>query len=284
MWSKLGRVLTAEEFQLKLQVEYPLLKREDEYINSKVPIRFSCVMCGKIFKKKPKELKNLECKCIKNGLDYKESIAEKNIELVQNYKNTRTKLPHRCLVCRLEFLTSPKVLRTSKIGCPSCSGKIFSTPKYRSLLPSNIILIDPVYGGSNFKHRHKCLDCESHFVTKPNYIIHMKTNCPICSKSKGEREVIRYLGQKNLKYQTEYTINISQKNLRFDFFIEELRTFIEYDGIQHYKPKERFGGLDYFTKLRKYDQLKNTWCAENGYKIIRPPHFVEVDEYLSKII
>lgn len=92
MWSKLGRVLTAEEFQLKLQVEFPLLKREDEYINSKAPIRFSCLMCGKIFKKKPKELKNLGCKCIKNGLDYKESIAEKNIELVHNYKNARTKL------------------------------------------------------------------------------------------------------------------------------------------------------------------------------------------------
>lgn len=86
MWSKLGRVLTAEEFKLKLQVEFPLLNGEDEYINSKVPIRFSCLMCGKIFKKKPKELKNLGCKCVKNGLDYKESIAEKNIELLQIIK------------------------------------------------------------------------------------------------------------------------------------------------------------------------------------------------------
>jgi DNA-directed RNA polymerase subunit RPC12/RpoP len=130
----------------------------------------TCTLCNKTYKTKT------ECLCSKRTLEYISKL--KNIILIDNYINMRIKILHKCLDCNLEFKTSPKSILNSKHGCPSCSGKLFSKQKYESLLPKNIKLISGDYIGSNYIHEHLCLDCNNSFKTKPNYIIHMNTNCP----------------------------------------------------------------------------------------------------------
>lgn len=284
MWSKSGKKLSNDEFDLKLKIDYPHLKREGDYIDSKTAIKFSCRKCGKLYNKKPKELKRIQCGCLEKEIQYKDIISKKNIELIDNYVNVRTKIKHRCLSCNLEFKTSPKSIINSIIGCPSCSGKLFSLNRYKSILPKNIVFLDTEYKGSYYKYTHKCLDCNNEFKTKPNYILHMKTNCPFCSKSKGERQVINFLNSYGLSYISEYTIDISDRKLRFDFYLEKHSIFIEYDGIQHFQPVDLFGGDEYYSVLKENDELKEKWCIENNHILIRIPYYADVDDYLNYVI
>jgi len=45
--------------------------------------------------------------------------------------------------------------------------------------------------------------------------------------------------------------------------------FIELDGEQHYKPVDYFGGLEKFNKVVINDNIKNKWCLDNGYELLR---------------
>jgi very-short-patch-repair endonuclease len=277
-----GRKISNKEFDIRLENEYSSFKRESDYIDSKTSIKFSCKYCYKTFKRKPKDLNKLKCLCKEREMKYKDLLTNKEIELVENYINMREKLSHRCKKCDLLFKSSPKSIRNSKFGCPNCSGKIFSMDKYISLLPKNLKLIDSDYSGSNKSHKHLCIDCKFEFKTKPNYIIHMGTNCPNCSKSKGEREIKRLLENKRIKFETEHVVNIDNKKLRFDFYLTESNILIEYDGIQHYKPVTLFGGDKSFIKQIENDNLKDKWCLENNIRLVRISYYENIENILWK--
>jgi DNA-directed RNA polymerase subunit RPC12/RpoP len=283
MWSKLGRRLTEEEFDLKLSVEYPDIKRVGVYINSKTAIEFSCKKCGRIWNKKPKEIKKINCSCGLKESVYIDKISKMGLILLDNYYSMRSNLKHRCLSCDLEFITTPKSILNSKFGCTNCSGKRFTIEKYKSLLPKNIKFLEDEYSGTKNKYKHFCLDCKTEFISKPNYIIHMGTNCPNCSKSKGERIIDDFLKSRGVCYKSQYVVDILDKKLRFDFYIELISTFIEYDGVQHFEPVDIFCGIDYFNRLKINDQLKDDWCNKSGFKLIRITYYYNVMEYLDFI-
>lgn len=267
MYQKLGRKLTNDEFDIKIKDSQFI--RISDYINSKSIILFKCKKCGKVFRKKPKDFNKLRCKCLEYENDYKNSISDKNITLIDDYVNIRTKIRHKCLRCGLIFITSPKTVKNSAVGCPSCSGKIFSIDKYKSLLPKDIVLESDYYNGSNKNLKHRCLRCDFTWETKPNYIIHMGCGCPRCSFSKGERQISDILDESGIEYIPQYLVEINGVKYRFDFFIPEVNLFIEYDGIQHFESVEYFGGESSLVKVQQSDSIKNEWCRNNNFNLIR---------------
>lgn len=108
------------------------------------------------------------------------------------------------------------------------------------------------------------------FEQKPNYHI-LGQGCPICKESKGEKEIRNILELKNIKYETQKTFNDCKntKLLKFDFYLPELNTCIEFDGEQHYKSFKYFGGDDGFKVIQKRDKIKNDYCVDNNIKLIR---------------
>lgn len=98
-----------------------------------------------------------------------------------------------------------------------------------------------------------------------------------CLKSKGEQKISSTLRENNIYFQQEYTFDdcIDPKTdtkLRFDFYLPDYNCCIEYDGIQHFEPSERFGGeKGYATRMWK-DELRNAYCQENGILLIRIPY------------
>lgn len=107
--------------------------------------------------------------------------------------------------------------------------------------------------------------------------------CQNCQtiKSLGENEIVNILNQNNITYKREVTFEdlISPKNskLFFDFVIydtdyQEIKYIIEYDGIQHFKPIDYFGGIENFKYQQKCDELKNIWCKKHNIKLIRIPY------------
>lgn len=65
-----------------------------------------------------------------------------------------------------------------------------------------------------------------------------------------------------------------------DIFIPSLRIGIEYQGIQHYRPIDIFGGREEFLHRKQLDEIKKNLCRENNVKLI----YWRYDEKISKIL
>jgi len=127
-----------------------------------------------------------------------------------------------------------------------------------------------------------CLEHGS-FFQKPND--HKNgSGCPICaqknSESKGERRVREFLEENNIKYSQEVKLF---DNYRFDFYIKDLNTVIEYDGKQHFEPVPYFGGLEGFLKTQERDKIKTEYCIKNDIRIIRIGYFEDIEEVLNEL-
>jgi len=87
----------------------------------------------------------------------------------------------------------------------------------------------------------------------------------------------------------EYKFNdcLSDKGypFRYDFFLPEYNTCIEYDGIQHYESIEYFGGDDKLNKTKINDNIKTNYCIDNNITLIRIPYtkFSSISEILTEI-
>ena len=59
--------------------------------------------------------------------------------------------------------------------------------------------------------------------------------------------------------------------LRFDFYVAN-QYLIEFDGEQHYKSFDWFGGEEGFKDLQNRDKFKNAWCKKKNIPLIRIPY------------
>lgn len=101
--------------------------------------------------------------------------------------------------------------------------------------------------------------------------------CPLCNISYGEELVMNFLNKNNIRFtpQKEFDslIGLGFGNLSYDFYIEDKRTLIEFQGIQH----EKFTiGLhkNYsdFEKQLEHDKRKREYAINNGYNLIEIWH------------
>lgn len=56
--------------------------------------------------------------------------------------------------------------------------------------------------------------------------------------------------------------------LSIDFYIPSVKIGIECQGIQHFKPIERYGGDNAYAKQIQRDELKQKICKNNGIHLI----------------
>jgi len=111
--------------------------------------------------------------------------------------------------------------------------------------------------------------------------------------SNGEKNIKKCLSNLGFLLDIDYVYDqtfqpLSQyanKNLRPDFRFLNHNIIIEYDGIQHFKPKT-FGGIskeraeENFKETQENDKLKDDFCKENNFKMIRIP-YTEFENTLS---
>ncbi|WP_425203609.1 hypothetical protein [Priestia megaterium] len=120
------------------------------------------------------------------------------------------------------------------------------------------------------------IECENgHMSTKSvaSFIAHK--GCPHCSKiSKPEQRILDFLGSNNVDFIFQHRIDDCKNTypLPFDFAVfnnDKLEFLIEYDGQQHFKPIEIFGGEKGFKRIKTNDSIKNEYCNKNNIKLHR---------------
>ena len=97
-----------------------------------------------------------------------------------------------------------------------------------------------------------------------------------CAVSKGQEKINLLLTQNNIKYSSEQTFKTcrfpdTNTLAKFDFYVNN-QYIIEFDGEQHYKAKNFFGGEIGLQNIQKRDKFKNNWCKKNNIPLIRIPY------------
>ena len=99
--------------------------------------------------------------------------------------------------------------------------------------------------------------------------------------SRGEIKICDILDMAGLEYVEEYSypdlISSTGRPLRFDFAVlddnGEVDFLIEFQGIQHYTPKSKFGGISGLRKQQFKKKKKKAYCKEHGIKLIAIPYW-----------
>ncbi len=101
--------------------------------------------------------------------------------------------------------------------------------------------------------------------------------------SKGERRVIKILRQAGIKYKREHIFPdcVYKNPLRFDFYLADRNTCIEFDGSQHYIGW--FGDLESLRLNQIRDDIKNKYCLEKGITLIRLRKGFKTKDLLKKL-
>ena len=101
--------------------------------------------------------------------------------------------------------------------------------------------------------------------------------------SRGEIKIEEILKEYGLPFIEEYSfsdlLSFNHRPLRFDFAVfddnGEIDFLIEYQGIQHYIAKSKFGGRSGLAKQQFNDNKKRGYCRAHNIKLIEIPYLDE---------
>lgn len=210
----------------------------------------------------------IEKAIVKHGLTYNYTMV--------NYINTKEKV---CIICSEhdEFKQTP-AMHLSGRGCPSCG----ESKKGPNMKTTEEFISESIYVHSNkYSYSHTTykgyfnkvsIICEKHGGFKQTPSDHLQGyGCPICKESKGERTVRNFLIENDIKFISQHKFNdcVDKDKLPFDFYLPEHNMCIEYDGVQHFKPKSLFGGEIGLKDRQKKDNIKSEYCYKNGINLLR---------------
>ena len=120
----------------------------------------------------------------------------------------------------------------------------------------------------------KC-DCGNEKDVLASSLTKSKTiSCGCSRRSLGEYKIEQILKENNISFIQEYSPSKKELSFRgrFDFYLPKIDVLIEYDGEQHYIPKEYFGGEKEFKIRKQHDELKNEWALKYNHTLIRIPY------------
>lgn len=102
-------------------------------------------------------------------------------------------------------------------------------------------------------------------------------SCGCEKRSIGEVNIAKVLQENGILFEQEkqfdnLTNPDTNKQLRYDFYLPDYNRLIEFDGLQHSKINEYFGGRLAFEKRQKLDQIKNEYAKIHQIELIRIPY------------
>ena len=118
----------------------------------------------------------------------------------------------------------------------------------------------------------KCSDCGHEWEARIRSRTINGVECPNCKRtnSKGETIIANYFNRVGVKYIKNYPVYLHKDpNPKFfDFYVPNYG-FVEFDGMQHFKPVTHFGGEQAFEKRREFDSRKTQYCRDNNISLLR---------------
>lgn len=290
-----------------------LISKEYKNNATKLEIRCSCreIYCVDYNTFRKGQTRCKKCYWIENEhhnkytYEYIKKYIEENSDsklLSKEYKNGSTKLSIQCGICKDEFKKSfYDIRRSQSYICPKCSKEIvdekfrFSVEDMNNYLDSINSRFTIVEKCDSYKNQYddviaRHIDCNKTFKVPYKTLALDSKVCPHCevNMSKGVVVITRVLTDLNIKFETEFKFDDckNERRLPFDFYLKDYNMCIEFDGEQHFKPIEKFGGKEKFNIQVKNDNIKNDYCKSNNIKLlrIRFDEVNQIEEIIKKSI
>ena len=117
-------------------------------------------------------------------------------------------------------------------------------------------------------------DCGNQSIVMGKHLRSGATKSCGCLKSQGELKISEILKMNSIRFETQKTFNNckNQLLLKFDFYLPDYQAVIEYNGIQHYKAIDFFGGEERFEQQKLIDAIKKDWCYKNNIIFVEIPY------------
>jgi hypothetical protein len=205
---------------------------------------FGCVICGKRFL----------CECFRTAVQ-KAAEAEKRSILPDENDAEREELNR--------FVDKEYSAEYRRGICHLCTGR-----------PSNLLYCSPMYGSAVKVHYgayvEKFAIAEGLSPRDAENRVRGVLGLPRIGEGwLNETQLFRLLGaifpeRKVIREARPAWLG----NQRLDFFIPDLSLAVEYQGEQHFKAVERFGGESALRKTRLRDARKRRICEENGVRLV----------------
>ena len=255
----------------------------------KKPVTFICNTCGKEQTVQRGEVllrkgKQYQCRYCHNS---KENVRKENIHKVQYLCKQKgylelTDTPFgrtwkfKCNKCGKEFNREYRRFLKNPT-CPSCD--TYAQTNYQAWWEKFCLNHNPadyeVLNPEQFNETHKKIkirhSCGFIWEAKPSNLY--VSYCPKCNRkiSNGEKFIMQWLEQNNIKYEWQYQINPFQKKyLYIDFYLPIQNIAIEYQGLQHEKPIQGWRPED-FNIRQQNDNIKRQYCKDNDIILYEIP-------------
>lgn len=153
--------------------------------------------------------------------------------------------------------------KTKEFACTECTGTFLLKTGLALHMKTHLQIRD-----------FKCPrpDCDYETSQKGNLANHIELYCKGGERgSSGEIAIKKVLDMMAIQYQREKQF-IGCKSIRalpFDFYLPQQNTLIEFDGEQHFKAVDYYGGVEGFERYQKHDAIKNAYCVTNNIHLLR---------------
>lgn len=216
----------------------------------------------------------LQEKCKEYGYDL--------ISKPEDIKRNNTKIKYVCPKHGEQSMRVHNLLNGRK--CPECNHeqhsldyRLTQEEVVRRVEDCGGIILNPEDYINSFTDNLKfvCRNCGEIFTSQlKHYLQHGGKLCPDCSKtiSVGESKIKEFLERNNISYESEKWFHDLKdvKPLRFDFYLKDMNTMIEFDGVQHFVNKGYFRHS--VEQINAHDEMKNEYCKKKGITMIRIPY------------
>ena len=294
---------TLETFEQELAKRFPQNNiKVLEFHGTYKYIKYQCLDCGRIYEKtRANHMYENKTLCQKCYTSRDSKIRNWIINFINNSQqfdffkpwNNSVTMPIElyCHKCDRSFKKTPSNLynKDESTICPFCGNNGFHILKedYEKRMKENGFLDYKIldYKGvtRSVKIQHSCGYV---FSQKGSNFLKSK-GCPKCFKtiSKGEIKIENFLKKYNIEYKYQYIVK-EINYCSYDFYLPQYNCLIEYQGEQHYKPVNLFGGEEKFKKQIENDKIKKNYAEEKGFKLIIIPYidYDNIDSYLLPLL
>ena len=277
-----------EKFISEIQEINPKIEILSKYINARTKVKCLCVLDNYQWESTPDNLLH-GCGCPKcagrtrNTETFKDELVIKNplIQILGEYKTNDSKIKCMCKKHGTIFYSTPSHLLEGK-GCTKCkSEKISSKLKISNeeflnrihLLNENIKICSD-YINSHTDVLIECQLCHKQWTSNPNNIFSkgILCTCQQDSVSKGEAKIAQVLDKYDITYYSQKSFKglVGVKNglLSYDFYLPTKNMLIEFQGEQHYKPFDLFGGEEKYKVQKEHDLRKKNYAKSHNITLV----------------
>lgn len=288
--------LTTKEFIKRSRLKHDNFYNYSKsiYINKRTKVEIICPIHGSFFQL-PESHYNRGDGCPICAIKNKTKTTEQFIKEAKkiygdkynyskiNYINTDTKVEIICPIHDSFFKRPDSFL--SGCGCPECSDKTKTTEEFinEARKIHNNFYDYSLTNYKNAKTKVKII-CPIHGVFEQTPNNHLNNQgCPKCNSSKGEIAIREILKENNILFEEQKRFKKLIK-FPFDFYLPKKNLLIEYNGIQHYKAIDFFGGEKQLAKQKENDKLKKDFCKTNNLNLLTISYKDNIKEKLYEKI